>query len=740
VTTRAWRAGTAGAVLVAAAAVAVATPSATAATGTPGGPAPHDPCQRTSWRAGTAELCSGVLVYRDYVIDDFGAAGPFPTSRKSEQLGSLSATAGDQRYADPAQTSSADLVDLAVRLVGDELVAVFRLNALYKADSTTVALAVDTDDDRTTGGGAWPGVNGVRSAGWEVVRTASAGDVAANTVTLRMPAPSGTRWRLQALTAQSNGTVMNVAFRGPQEVSGLGNSTWWEGRQAQVLKTGDITEFGHVVEVADLRGGVTREADQWQPGLGSRVFTSRWTIGSGEGYSYQRVFGRHGGTGTTCEQEFISHGRFQPYSVYVPTTLPTQPGVQVNLHGCNANHTSQITGAGFRSSFGDQLGRVVVAPLGRGPIGYYSDISEADVLEVVDDVERTLRPDPESWFLSGYSMGGYGALRLAALYPDRWAGLTNWVGFTGDVTNTPAGVESPRDAPSGAIGNVIHFVRNLEHIPSEHLYAAGDELVQVHTAAAMQQALSRAGLDHRFYLHPAAEHLTFALLDRWEKESAKSKDRRLVRDPARVVYRTDGALAYPEYELRHDRAYWVSQVRPAKVDADYHDNVGFSDVDLTTSACGGALPVRTASNSAGPTPVPWVSQEITTTGRTPLTGDRLEGRLANVASLTVDAARTCLAGRDVTYSLTTDGPATVALTDGRRIVLPAAGTHTGVLAASTGAPVQTAPVAAAGRGQAAGVSARALPATGAPAAVPVVAGALLLGAAVLRRRLGQQLG
>jgi len=260
--------------------------------------------------------------------------------------------------------------------------------------------------------------------------------------------------------------------------------------------------------------------------------------------------------------------------------------------------------------------------------------------------------------------------------------------------------------------------------------------VQVHTALAVQQSLDAAGVDHRFFLHPAAEHLTFALADRWEKEAALSQGRRLVRDPARVVYRTDGALAYPEYEIVHDRAYWVSDVRPARVDADWHDAVGFSDVDLTTAGCGGALPVRTERQGAGPSPVPWVSTETTTTGTTPVTGDLLQGRLVNVASLTVDATRACLAGEDVPWTLTTDGPATVALTDGREITVPGAGTHTGVLAAAAaGQPVE---VAGTGSGAAAtpGVAARALPATGAAAALPAVAGALLLGAALVRRRLG----
>jgi pimeloyl-ACP methyl ester carboxylesterase len=693
-------------------------------------PTAADPCGRSSWLAGTTELCAGVLVYRDYVMDDYGAAGPFPTSRKA-QLGSLSATAGDQRYADPVKAGTADLVDLSVRLQGDELVAVFRLNALYDPSSTLAALAIDTDDDARTGGGTWPGVTGVRSAGWDVVRTGGTGDVEANTVTLRIPAPEGDRWRLQAVTAQSDGTVMNAAFRGTREQVGTGNSTWWEGRQAKVLKAGDLSEFGATVDVADLRGGVTREADHTAPGFGSRVFTSRWTIGSGEGYSYQREYGRHGNTGTTCEQEFVSHGRFQPYSVYVPEDLPTQPGVQVNLHGCNANHTSQVSGAGFRGAFGDTLDRVVVAPLGRGPIGYYSDISEADVLEVIDDVERTFVPDPDRWFLSGYSMGGYGALRLASLYPDRWAGLTNWVGFTGDVTNNPAGVDSPRKAPSGGIGNVLDFVGNLDSIPSEHLYAAGDELVQVHTASAMALRLRETGVDHRFYLHPAAEHLTFALLDRWEKESARSADRTRVTDPARVVYRTDASLAYPEYEIVHDRAYWASQIRPA--------GQGYADVDLTTSACGGPLPVRTAANDAGPSPVPWVSNELETTGSTPLQGDRLTGTLAGVASVVVDADATCLAGKDVAYALTTDGPAAVRLSDGRTLELPGAGKHEGVLTAAgttatpvAGPGVGTAVLASAA-GAAGATSARALPATGGDGGLAVLAAAALLAAGGVRR-------
>ena len=52
-----------------------------------------------------------------------------------------------------------------MRLVGDRLVAVFELNALYDGDETLAALAVDTDDDPTTGDAQWDGVDLAVQAG-----------------------------------------------------------------------------------------------------------------------------------------------------------------------------------------------------------------------------------------------------------------------------------------------------------------------------------------------------------------------------------------------------------------------------------------------------------------------------------------------------------------------------------------------------------------------------------------------
>jgi hypothetical protein len=215
-------------------------------------------------------------------MDDYGAGNALDTTSSTVTLAGLSPTAGDQRYPDPSKAGTADLIDLTLRLEGDRLVAVFELNALYDAGSTIGALAIDTDGDEATGGGEWPGL-GISSAGWDVLETVDTGDVEANTLTLTMPVPDGERWRVQAVTALSDGTVMNVAFRGIDERSELGSSTWWEGEQAAVLDSGDISVYGGEVDVADLRAGVTRAADHAATGYHSRVFTSAYTIGTGEG-------------------------------------------------------------------------------------------------------------------------------------------------------------------------------------------------------------------------------------------------------------------------------------------------------------------------------------------------------------------------------------------------------------------------------------------------------------------------
>lgn len=718
------------------------TPDTPPASETPTPTQPVTPlsCQRDSWVAGTVELCDGALIYRDYIYDDYGAdtgligispsngidlvnllsrAGGFGNPQATTP-GLLSPTAGDQRY--PAGLeNTADLAKLTLKLDGDALNVTFELNTLYGSDDAIALLAMDTDNDRATGGGDWDNL-GIRSDGWDTLYRFEQGDPVSNTLSGSIPVPDSPTWRLQAVVAQANGTVMNVAFRGPHELARAGalpeqilpdGGNFWEDIQARVLANGDISEFGHTVERADLENRVNQPPANVK-GFQQRVYTSEYTLPPGEGVSMHGIPGRHGDTNIPCEQYFHYLGRYQPYGFYVPEG-DGPFGLQMVLHGCEANHASQINQPNFQTAFAEDQNRILAAPLGRGPRGFFSDISERDVRDVQKDVERHYPIDTTKRVISGYSMGGYGAMRLASLYPQDYAAGVNWVGFTGSVLNLPLTHELINDgeipvvgslldslvndipivgdivsledqltlaltpiheaqeaSTIGAVDNVYDYVGNLQHIPFAHVYGGADEIVHVTTALGLEEQLLKGEMPYQFYLHPVAEHLTYILIDQWSKEARYITDRSLQDNPATVRFRFEPANFYPEYGIRHDRAYWLMDLAGRSQEA--------VQVDLTSHACGAQqFDVEKVVLEGGTEVLPWVGSHrgLSPTESLPA-NPVLTGSLENLHQGTLDVTATCLSGQ-FEYELTSDGPATLWLSDGRSISLTT-GTNQGIVA------------------------------------------------------------
>ena len=641
------------------------------------GPVPG--CGREpSWVAGVTSLCSGAIVYRDYVYDDYGADNG---DRLTASTGNLSPTAGEARYPE-GEENTADLVRLDLRLRGSRLLVDAELNALYTAGSTVLAIAIDSDHDASTGGGTW-GELDVASEGWDSIAFFRRGDPRTNRIRGSMPAPKGNRWRIQAATAiASTGHVMNVAFRGPNERARFGGieqdesestvGSWFEDDQAAALGEGDISAFGYSVRPADMRRRSTR-TQSVGPGLHERVYTSSYTLPPGEGMTYEGIPGRGdggGGPDVGFEQYFHYLGRYQPYGIYVPRAPRPRDGwgVQYVFHGTSANHSSLINQPGMQEEFGEKLGRLLVVPLVRGPDGYASDISERDVLDVMRDVRTRYPVDGTRLFASGYSQGGYVAYRMATLYPDAFAGVVSWVGFTGNAANgAPEPLASPMSYTAGALGNAIEMVGNLRHVPTVMLAAGEDYLVHAWTQNAMREAFAASDNVYTWYLYPVAEHLTFALADDWSREAADTAGLRLARGVPRVTFRTAAFMDSPGYGIRHDRAYWVRGVRGR--------DEGWIDVDLTTGGCSVTALETETGNGAGVATLPWVSDYRRVAGRAPAAAPvwSLSGSLGNVRSVWVDVAGACLANRDVSFDVTTDGPAVVHLTDGRVLRITKAG-------------------------------------------------------------------
>ena len=682
-------------------------------TGTPVNPQETEQCNEQSWFGGVTEVCNGVLVYRDYVYDDYGAdtglLSPSPTllnlASRSGQNGNpfantpglLSPTAGDSRYPVGAE-STADLVELRVSRQGNTYTATFELNALYEAGQTIAAIALDTDNNPATGSES---LLGLAVQGADITYEFNTGNPDSNLITGTFPAPANGKFKMWAVTAQSSGEVMNVAFRGHEEEAGAegtipsqllpGKGNWWEDKQAAALGAGDISQFFAQIDSRKLTAGNTEKAVV-DAGFRQRVYTSKYTAlnSTGEGMVLQAEASSPETDSMFCGQYFHFVGKYQPYGVYIPAggNFDDQRSLQMIMHGCEANHASQINQPGMQAQFGDQLDRVLISPLGRGPYGFYSGLSERDVLDVLDDALNTFNIDEDRVLVGGYSMGGYGSTRLAALYPDRFAGLSNWVGFTGSILNTPLIGEAliqgeqaltstlpfafPLSSTIGGVGNISNYLGNLRHIPGTHSYGALDELVQVNTGLDWALKLGQTdGVLYEFYMHLVAEHLTLIALDEWGKEAEFTRNLTRVKNPGRITYKTNEAFAYPEYDIKHDKAYWLSRIK-GRAEGDIV-------MDVESFACARSTSTFENGQTAGNGPVPFIQTFRRLMGMPvqAASENRFAANLSNVASMRIDTAASCLQN-GAAYTVVSDGPVVLNFSNGKVLNLPA-GTSTGNL-------------------------------------------------------------
>jgi predicted peptidase len=150
---------------------------------------------------------------------------------------------------------------------------------------------------------------------------------------------------------------------------------------------------------------------------------------------------------------FAPTGQEMPYRIYVPTTWNGDSALPIVLflHGAGANENSYLDMAdGLLRKLAEQHGYIVVSPLGFTPLGAYGnplrlpavfgeseaaaaqraavtpqrqrelDLSELEVITVLEIVTEEYGADRSRTFLAGHSMGSGGAWHLAARYPERW--------------------------------------------------------------------------------------------------------------------------------------------------------------------------------------------------------------------------------------------------------------------------------------------------------------------------------
>jgi predicted peptidase len=154
-------------------------------------------------------------------------------------------------------------------------------------------------------------------------------------------------------------------------------------------------------------------------------------------------------------------GREMGYHLYVPQKYDPKAGAPlvVALHGYGVNYGFFFSFVKELPALCEQYGFICVAPNGYSTSGWYGapisvpgapppgsklpvpqtgtekeqllerELSELDVMQVIDAVKREYRVDAKRTYLMGHSMGGFGAWFLGQKHLDKWAAIAPMSGI-----------------------------------------------------------------------------------------------------------------------------------------------------------------------------------------------------------------------------------------------------------------------------------------------------------------------
>jgi poly(3-hydroxybutyrate) depolymerase len=137
--------------------------------------------------------------------------------------------------------------------------------------------------------------------------------------------------------------------------------------------------------------------------------------------------------------DFKDAGKEMEYALFVPSKYDKEKPapLMVALHGLGSNPQQIMRYKGL-TELAEQYGYIVAAPMGYNSSGWYgqkvnfgkaqepknlSELSEKDVMNVLEIVRKDYKVDDRRIYLMGHSMGGGGTWHLGIKYPEIWAGL-----------------------------------------------------------------------------------------------------------------------------------------------------------------------------------------------------------------------------------------------------------------------------------------------------------------------------
>lgn len=177
----------------------------------------------------------------------------------------------------------------------------------------------------------------------------------------------------------------------------------------------------------------------------------------------------------------------QPYRVFVPSSYDgSKPyPLVVALHGMGGDENAYFDGYndGLFKTEAERRGYIVACPKGRDPASMYTGPAEQDVMDVVAEVMRDYRVDPDRVYLTGHSMGGYGSWSVAMNHPEVFAAI----------------------APIAGGGNPANLPK-LARVPQLVVHGDADRTVPVERSRVMVETARKLGQDVKYIEVPGGSH------------------------------------------------------------------------------------------------------------------------------------------------------------------------------------------------------------------------------------------
>ena len=474
---------------------------------------------------------------------------------------------------------------------------------------------------------------------------------------LTNPAQTSQYWSVPAgeASASAPGSGGPVA---PTNVWSLlfANDTPWsfdELSQSAELSGGQISKASAIVALLPLQQGATQAAAAPRTGRFSRLLVSSHFEKDGilkDRAGISPVGPPPGTTPPPSTPDFNVNyrytGRLQPYAMNVPAAYAASTAafpLIVYLHGFTGLPEEPFHNPVGLTEMAEAKGYLFAAALGRGDY-FYKGEGDLDVMEVMADVQKNYRVDPERIYLMGHSMGGYGSNSVGLRHPDLFAAI----------------------APAQGTDPTQPLFLNLRNVPWLFMTSDQDLDTGAQNALKLYGMLSGQGFDATLLEYRMKIHEYSSIYDTLPRIFNFFGSHRRNANPAVVSYTRAAGGDRPDLGLVFDHAYWLSALTPSAASKD-------TTITLESFAIPHVVPDRSKATTSdamvdegGPTgrTIAQLKQTVPPAGPMAAAANRLGLLALNVGSARVDLPRTQLslaAGATLTINTTNDTVLTLEL-------------------------------------------------------------------------------